>query len=198
MGYALATAAREAGAEVVLVSGPVALPAPSGVERIDVETAEEMYKAVHEHIGAANVFIGCAAVSDYRPESPSEHKIKRKAEAMSLALVRSPDTLASVSALAGGPFTVGFAAETQDVIGHARAKLENKGVDMMAANLVGPDCGFDRDTNALTVLWDGGEVQLEQASKSVVARRLVALIAERYHAAHGSFGAAPQASTPVS
>jgi len=196
MGYALAGAARDAGADVVLVSGPVTLPAPRGVERIDVETAEEMYSAVHEHIGAADVFIGCAAVSDYRPESRSAHKIKRKAEAMSLALVRSPDTLASVSALEGGPFTVGFAAETQDVIGHAREKLTGKGVDMMAANLVGPDCGFDQETNALTVLWEGGEVQLEQASKAVLARRLIALIAERYHATLGSRGAAPHAGTP--
>jgi len=198
MGYALASAAREAGANVVLVSGPVALPTPRGVKRVDVETAEELYRAVHEHVGAADLFIGCAAVSDYRPESPSTHKIKRKAEAMSLELVRSPDTLASVAALAGGPFTVGFAAETQDVTGHARAKLTNKGVDMMAANLVGPDCGFDQETNALTVLWEGGEAQLEQASKAVVARRLVALIAERYHAARGTRGEAPQAGTPAS
>ncbi len=198
MGYALASAAREAGASVVLVSGPVALPVPRGVKRVEVETAEEMYRAVNAHVGAADVFIGCAAVSDYRPESPSTHKIKRKAEAMSLALVRSPDTLASVAALVGGPFTVGFAAETQDVTGHARAKLTNKGVDMMAANLVGPDCGFDQETNALTVLWEGGEAQLEQASKAVVARRLVTLIAARYHATRGTRGAAPQAGTPVS
>ena len=176
----------------------MALPTPRGVKRVDVETAEELYRAVHEHVGAADLFIGCAAVSDYRPESPSTHKIKRKAEAMSLELVRSPDTLASVAALAGGPFTVGFAAETQDVTGHARAKLTNKGVDMMAANLVGPDCGFDQETNALTVLWEGGEAQLEQASKAVVARRLVALIAERYHAARGTRGEAPQAGTPAS
>jgi phosphopantothenoylcysteine decarboxylase/phosphopantothenate--cysteine ligase len=198
MGYALASAVHEAGAEVLLVSGPVALPVPRGVERIDVETAEQMYNAVHEFIGSADLFIGCAAVSDYRPESPSAHKIKRKAEAMSLALIRSPDTLASVSALAGGPFTVGFAAETQDVIQHAREKLANKGVDMMAANLVGPDCGFDKETNALTVLWNGGEVQLEQASKAVLARRLTALIAERFHADRSARGASPRAGTPIS
>lgn len=198
MGYALAHAAQRAGARVVLVSGPVALTPPPGVERVAVETAEEMYASVHERIGAADLFIGCAAVSDYRPQLPAAQKIKRKAEEMSLALVRSPDTLASVAALGEGPFTVGFAAETQHVIEHARAKLVNKGVDMMAANLVGPCCGFDQETNALTVLWDGGEVQLDQAPKDMLAQRLIALIAERFHAARGSDDAAPQAGTPVS
>jgi phosphopantothenoylcysteine decarboxylase/phosphopantothenate--cysteine ligase len=196
MGYALAHAAQQAGGRVVLVSGPVSLTPPPGVERVAVETAEEMYESVHEQVGAADLFIGCAAVSDYRPQSPAAQKIKRKAEEMSLALVRSPDTLASVAAIADGPFTVGFAAETQDVIGHARGKLTGKGVDMMAANLVGPDCGFDQETNALTVLWDGGEVQLDQAPKAVLAQRLIALIAERYHAVRGSDSAAPKAGTP--
>ena len=194
MGYALAHAAQQAGARVVLVSGPVALTPPPGVQHV----AEEMYESVHEQAGAADLFIGCAAVSDYRPQSPAAQKIKRNAEEMSLALVRSPDTLASVAALADGPFTVGFAAETQDVIGHARGKLVNKGVDMMAANLVGPGCGFDQETNALTVLWDGGEAQLDQAPKAMLAQRLIALIAERYHAVHGSDSAAPQAGTPGS
>jgi phosphopantothenoylcysteine decarboxylase/phosphopantothenate--cysteine ligase len=196
MGYALAHAAQQAGGRVVLVSGPVSLTPPPGVERVAVETAEEMYESVHEQVGAADLFIGCAAVSDYRPQSPAAQKIKRKAEEMSLALVRSPDTLASVAAIADGPFTVGFAAETQDVIGHARGKLTGKGVDMMAANLVGPDCGFDQETNALTVLWDGGEVQLDQAPKAVLAQRLIALIAERYHAVRGSDSAALKAGTP--
>ena len=197
MGYAIASAARQAGADVVVVSGPVALGVPPGIERIDVETAQQMYDAVHEHVRGADVFIGCAAVSDYRPESPSAQKIKRKAESMSLALVRSPDTLASVAALPDGPFTVGFAAETQDVVHHAREKLTNKGVDMMAANLVGPDCGFDKETNALTVLWEGGEMQLEHAPKAVIAQRLIALIAERYHASRGRSGAAPRAGKPA-
>ena len=198
MGYALAHAAQQAGARVVLVSGPVALTPPAGVKRVAVETAEEMFESVHEQIGGADLFIGCAAISDYRPQSRAAQKIKRKAEEMSLALVRSPDTLASVAALGDGPFTVGFAAETQDVIEHARGKLTNKGVDMMAANLVGPDCGFDQETNALTVLWDGGQAQLDQAPKAMLAQRLVALIAERYHAVRGSDAAAPQAGTPGS
>ncbi|MDH3420641.1 MAG: bifunctional phosphopantothenoylcysteine decarboxylase/phosphopantothenate--cysteine ligase CoaBC [Gammaproteobacteria bacterium] len=198
MGYALAHAAQQAGARVVLVSGPVALTPPPGVERVAVETAEEMYASVHEQIGTADLFIGCAAVSDYRPQSRAAQKIKRNAEEMSLALVRSPDTLASVAALDDGPFTVGFAAETQDVIGHARGKLTGKGVDMMAANLVGPRCGFDQETNELTVLWNGGEVQLDQAPKAMLAQRLIALIAERFHAVRGSDSAAPQTGTPVS
>jgi phosphopantothenoylcysteine decarboxylase/phosphopantothenate--cysteine ligase len=194
MGYAIAMAARQAGADVTLVSGPVALTPPPGVTRIAVETAEEMYAAVHEHVGGADLFIGCAAVADYRPRTQSPQKIKRKDEAMNLELVRSPDTLASVAELAGGPFTVGFAAETDKVLDHARQKLVNKGVDMMAANRVGPDCGFDQDTNALTVIWRDGEHTLEHAPKAVLARRLVALIAERYRAARDDRGTTPSSA----
>jgi len=198
MGYAIAHAARQAGAEVILVSGPVALTPPPGVERIDVETAEEMYAVVQARIGAADLFIGCAAVSDYRPQSPASQKIKRSSAAMNLAMIRSPDTLASVAQLADRPFTVGFAAETHDVIQHARAKLTSKGVDMMAANLVGPDCGFDQESNALTVLWDGGETQLEHAPKAILAQRLIAVIAERYHGWRDAQGVPSQAGTPAS
>ncbi|HUL80877.1 MAG TPA: bifunctional phosphopantothenoylcysteine decarboxylase/phosphopantothenate--cysteine ligase CoaBC [Gammaproteobacteria bacterium] len=183
MGYALASAAREAGAEVVLVSGPVALPAPAGVRRVDVETADELYAKVHEEIAGVDIFVGCAAVSDYRPLKAATQKIKRSAEEMELALVRSPDTLASVAKLKSPPFTVGFAAETQDVARYAREKLDKKRIDMIAANQVGRDCGFDRETNALTVFWPGGELALGEGSKPVLARRLVELIAERYRAA---------------
>lgn len=183
MGFALATAAREAGADVVLVSGPVSLTTPAGVRRVDVETAEQMYAKVHDEIAGADIFVGCAAVSDYRPGKAEPQKIKRSAAEMELALVRSPDTLASVAALSKPPFTVGFAAETQDVAKHAREKLEKKRVDMIAANQVGPDCGFDRETNALTVYWSGGEVALGEGSKPVLARRLLELIAERYRGA---------------
>jgi len=197
MGYALAQAAQQAGAEVLLVSGPVALPAPRGIERIDVETAEQMHAAVQQHVRGADIFIGCAAVSDYRPRSPSPHKIKRKDEEMNLALVRSPDTLASVAALPDRPFTVGFAAETQDVARHAREKLDNKDVDMMAANLVGADRGFDQETNALTVLWKGGERTLERATKSVLAQRLIGLIAERFRASRSETGGPSRARLPV-
>jgi phosphopantothenoylcysteine decarboxylase / phosphopantothenate---cysteine ligase len=180
MGFAVAVAAREAGADVVLVSGPVSLATPAGVRRVDVETAEQMYKKVHEEIASTDIFVGCAAVSDYRPEKIAPQKIKRGAAEMELALVRSPDTLASVAALPKPPFTVGFAAETQEVPKHAREKLERKRVDMIAANQVGPDCGFDRETNALTVFWQGGEVALGEGSKPVLARRLVELVGERY------------------
>jgi phosphopantothenoylcysteine decarboxylase/phosphopantothenate--cysteine ligase len=184
MGFAVAAAAREAGAEVVLVTGPVSLPTPAAVRRIDVETAEQMYRSVHDEIAGAQIFIGCAAVSDYRPREAAEQKIKRSAAEMELALVRSPDTLASVAALPRPPFTVGFAAETHEVAAHARAKLERKHVDMIAANQVGPDCGFDRETNALTVYWPaGGELALGEGSKALLARRLVDVIAQRYCAA---------------
>jgi phosphopantothenoylcysteine decarboxylase/phosphopantothenate--cysteine ligase len=184
MGFAVATAAREAGANVVLIAGPVALPTPAGVRRIDVETAEQMYESVHAEIAGTDLFIGCAAVADYRPQTAAAQKIKRTAAEMELALVRSPDTLASVAALPKAPFTVGFAAETNDVAAHARDKLDRKHVDMIAANQVGPDCGFDRETNALTVYWPGGgELALGEGSKPLLARRLVELIAERYRAA---------------
>jgi phosphopantothenoylcysteine decarboxylase/phosphopantothenate--cysteine ligase len=185
MGFAVAAAAREAGAEVVLVTGPVALPTPAAVRRVDVETAEQMYDKVHEEIGGADIFIGCAAVADYRPRDAAVQKIKRSAAEMELKLVRSPDTLASVAALPSAPFTVGFAAETHDVAVHARAKLERKRIDMIAANQVGPDCGFDRETNSLTVFWPGGESALGEGSKGQLARKLVELVAERYRAARG-------------
>jgi phosphopantothenoylcysteine decarboxylase/phosphopantothenate--cysteine ligase len=192
MGFAIAAAARDAGAEVVLVSGPVSLPAPPGVRRIDVETAQQMFDAVHREIDDARLFIGCAAVSDYRPLSAAPEKIKRSSESMQLELVRSPDTLASVAALPKGPFTVGFAAETQHLVRYAREKLANKGLDMIAANLVGPGCGFDRETNALKVFWRGGEIEMGEGSKADLARRLVALIAEHMSAAR------PPEAAPVS
>jgi phosphopantothenoylcysteine decarboxylase/phosphopantothenate--cysteine ligase len=186
MGFAVASAAREAGAEVVLISGPVALSTPGGVRRVDVETAQEMYDQVHAAIGGADIFIGCAAISDYRPKATAPHKIKRSSAELDLNLVRSPDTLASVASLATPPFTVGFAAETEHVAAHARDKLAKKRVDLIAANLVGRDCGFDRETNALTAFWPGGELALGEGSKAQLARRLIALVAERYTAARGS------------
>jgi len=183
MGFAVAAAAREAGADVVLVTGPVLLPTPAAVRRIDVETAEQLYAKVHEEIAGTHIFIGCAAVSDYRPRDPVDQKIKRSAAEMDLPLVRSPDTLASVAALPRAPFTVGFAAETHDVSAHARDKLERKRIDMIAANQVGPDCGFDRETNSLTVFWPGGELALGEGGKGQLARRLIEIVAERYRAA---------------
>jgi phosphopantothenoylcysteine decarboxylase/phosphopantothenate--cysteine ligase len=183
MGFAVAAAACDAGADVVLVTGPVALPSPPAVRRVDVETAEDLYKKVHEEIGGAHIFVACAAVADYRPREAADRKIKRSAAEMELSLVRSPDTLASVAALPQAPFTVGFAAETHDVAKHAREKLERKRIDMIAANQVGRDCGFDRETNALTVFWPGGELALGEGTKGQLARRLVEIIAERYRTA---------------
>jgi phosphopantothenoylcysteine decarboxylase/phosphopantothenate--cysteine ligase len=183
MGFAVAEALSDAGGDVVLVSGPVALPTPRGVDRIDVETAADMHDAVHARIRNADIFVACAAVSDYRPEQSATSKIKRHADTLQMDLVRSPDILASVAALPQAPFTVGFAAETDRVEEHARLKLQNKHIDMIAANKVGRDCGFDLDTNELHVIWPGGSILLEKASKRTLAARLAGIIAERFRLA---------------
>jgi len=180
MGYAVALAAAEAGAEVTLVSGPVSLDAPPGVRRVCVETAEDMYRESLAAATGADIFVGCAAVSDYRPPTAASQKIKRTGASLTLDLVRSPDTLASVAALPKAPFTVGFAAETEKVREHALRKLEAKKVDMIAANHVGPARGFDRETNSLEVFWQGGSAELGEDTKLAVARGLIALIAERF------------------
>jgi phosphopantothenoylcysteine decarboxylase/phosphopantothenate--cysteine ligase len=181
MGYAVAAAAAEAGAAVTLVSGPVALPCPDRVERIAVETAEEMRQAVMERVAAAHIFIAAAAVADYRPRRAATAKLKKSAVEMTLLLDRNPDILAGVAALPGGPFTVGFAAETGDVESYAAEKLRSKGLDMIAANEVGVATGFDVDDNALYVLWEGGSVRLARSRKELLARRLVEVIASRYN-----------------
>jgi phosphopantothenoylcysteine decarboxylase/phosphopantothenate--cysteine ligase len=179
MGYAVAQAAHEAGAEVLLVSGPVSLPTPPGVTRVDVESARQMYEAVHAAMRGADVYVGAAAVADYEPAQASPEKIKKDAPTMTLELVKAPDILASVAALEPRPFVVGFAAETQNVEDNARSKLERKRLDMIAANRVGDGLAFDRDENALVVLWQGGREELETSGKLELARRLVALVAAR-------------------
>jgi phosphopantothenoylcysteine decarboxylase/phosphopantothenate--cysteine ligase len=189
MGYAVAAAAAEAGAEVVLVSGPVRLDAPPGIRRILVETAEEMFRESRAASAGADIFIACAAVSDYRPPLVAPEKIKRTGDTLKLELVRSPDTLASIAALPEAPFCVGFAAETENVREHALRKLETKHVDMIAANQVGPACGFDRETNALEVYWVGGSLAIGEDTKLAVARRLIVLIAERFKATGREDGA---------
>ena len=183
MGYAVASAAVEAGADVILVSGPVNLEAPPGLHRICIETAEDLCRESLAAARGADIFIGCAAVSDYRPPTAANEKIKRSGEALKLDLVRSPDTLASVAAMRDAPFTVGFAAETEKLREHALKKLESKKVDMIAANQVGPACGFDRETNSLEVFWPGGGATIGEDTKLAVARRLIALIAERFRTA---------------
>ncbi len=182
MGYALARAAALQGARVTLISGPVNLPEPADVEVVRVETAEEMYKATHDAIGGADIFIAAAAVADYRPASAAAQKIKKKQTEMSIELVRCPDILASIAALDQAPFTVGFAAETDNVLAYARGKLENKMLSMIVANRVGRDCGFDSDDNTVTALWADGERHFPTASKIELAGRLIALIAERFDA----------------
>ncbi|MFZ8886074.1 MAG: bifunctional phosphopantothenoylcysteine decarboxylase/phosphopantothenate--cysteine ligase CoaBC [Steroidobacteraceae bacterium] len=177
MGYALAQAAREAGADVVLVSGPVALAPPPGVRVVSVESAAEMRLAVLEAVAGADVYIGAAAVADYTPGVVHPQKLKKVADTLTLELVRAPDILAEVAALRPRPFVVGFAAETEQLEAHARVKLERKALDLIAANLVGDESGFDRDDNALLLLWPGGQLALEQDSKLALARQLVRQIA---------------------
>lgn len=184
MGYALAAAAARAGAEVVLVSGPVDLPAPAGVRLLRVTTAAEMRAAVHAELPSAAVFVSAAAVADYRPAHPAAQKIKKHADKMTLELVRNPDILAEVAASTPRPFVVGFAAETEKLEEHARAKLAGKGLDMIAANTVGADCGFDREDNALLLLWPGGREDLGAGTKAELADRLVELIVEKMRAGH--------------
>lgn len=178
MGFAVAAALAEAGAAVTLVVGPVVLSTPPGVARVDVRTAEQMRRAVLDAL-PADGFVAVAAVADYRPAEPREDKIKRDDRPLTMELVPNPDILAEVARSTPRPFLVGFAAETGDVEAHARGKLERKGLDLVAANRVGDDAGFDRCDNALLVLSADGRSDLGAGPKTVLARRLVALIAER-------------------
>ena len=185
MGYAVAAAARDAGAAVTLVTGPTRLPAPSGVTRIDVESATDMLAAVLGEVAGCDIFIATAAVADYRPAAASEAKLKRDGAPRALELVPNPDILATVAARADAPFTVGFAAETHDVEAHARDKLARKRIDLIAANEVGGELGFDSEDNTLLVLWAGGREALPRAPKAILARQLLELVATRYHASRG-------------
>ncbi len=180
MGYAVAEAARDAGAKVVLVSGPVQIPVPRGIERIDVESAEQMLSAVEQAIVDADIFVSAAAVSDYRCAEIAGEKIKKTSDTMTLALTRAPDVLATIGRSAKPPFLVGFAAETENVERNALAKLAGKNLDMIAANKVGDGLAFDKDDNALSVYWQGGKRELSLTSKSALARQLIEVIAERY------------------
>jgi len=152
MGFAVAEAAREAGAHVTLVSGPVQLQTPAGITRINVESAREMYAAVHRHIAEADVFIAAAAVADFQPVTVAKHKIKKQGVSVKLELEPAPDIVKSVADMAKRPFVVGFAAETDNVEDNARSKLKRKKLDMIAANQVGDGIAFDCDDNALTCL----------------------------------------------
>jgi phosphopantothenoylcysteine decarboxylase / phosphopantothenate---cysteine ligase len=186
MGFAVAQAAHEAGASVVLVAGPVSLPTPAGITRIDVESAADMLAAVLRSIAGTDVFISTAAVADYRPARAAEHKIKKTNDTLDLSMERTADVLGTVAARPDRPFVVGFAAETQAVEQNARAKLLKKNLDMIAANEVGDDKAFDAADNQLVVLARNARHELGQGSKLALARSLVALIAREVEARAGT------------
>ncbi len=188
MGFALAQAARESGAEVVLISGPVALPTPPGVRRVDVESAEAMLVAVQREVAQAHIFISTAAVADYRPANPAEQKIKKTSDRLHLDMERTADVLATVAARPERPFVVGFAAETESVEQNARAKLLKKNLDMIAANEVSHTKGFDCEDNHLVVLWRNARQDLGSGPKLALARALMRLIAESYAASLAGAG----------
>lgn len=187
MGFAVAEAAAQAGAEVTLVAGPVSLVTPPGVaRRVDVRSATQMRDAVVAATAGADIYIGAAAVGDYRPAEVADHKIKKRdGAALELSLAENPDILGTLAAQTVRPFLVGFAAETHDVERYARDKLARKGLDMIAANQVGGGLGFEAADNALTLYGPEGAIELPRASKTELARQLVAKIAERYAAVRG-------------
>lgn len=179
MGYALAQAAAEAGAYTVLISGPVNLAAPERVQLIKVTSAQEMLDASLAQSDGCDLFIAAAAVADYRPVQIAEQKIKKGGDdALSLSLIKNPDIVASIAALSQRPFTVGFAAESERLLEHSRAKLERKKLDLVIANdITGEGIGFDSDDNAVTIISPAQEITLSQRSKQQLARELIAHIA---------------------
>ncbi len=180
MGFAVAAAAASMGAKVRLIAGPVALSTPAGVERVDVTSAAEMQEATLA--AAGDIFIGCAAVADYRPQSVAAEKIKKQGSDVTLSLQQNPDILASVAALSPAPFTVGFAAETENLKQYALDKLQRKGLDMIAANQVGAASsgGFNSDENELELYWNGGGTSLPLMDKTTLAQRLLEVVVQRY------------------
>ncbi|TKB45471.1 bifunctional phosphopantothenoylcysteine decarboxylase/phosphopantothenate--cysteine ligase CoaBC [Thalassotalea mangrovi] len=178
MGFAIARAAQQAGAKVYLICGPVQLATPAGVERIDVETAIDMQTQALQLALKTDVFVACAAVADYRVAQVAEQKIKKSSQQLQLLLEKNPDIVASVAALDNAPFTVGFAAETENVETYAQQKLQRKNLQMICANNVStPGHGFNSDTNALSLYWRGGNLKLPLTSKQELARQLVQHIA---------------------
>ena len=180
MGYAVAQAAAALGAKVTLISGHVALDCPKNVTRINVESADDMLKATLTHVPAADIFIATAAVADYTPVAIADRKIKKNTDTFVLEMRRTTDILATVAQQFPQLFTVGFAAETHDLMTYARGKLERKGLDMIAANSVADGKAFDQSTNALEVVWKDGHHSLPEMSKQQLAQDLMRLIAERY------------------
>lgn len=188
MGFAIARAAIEAGARVTLISGPVSLETPDSVQRRDVVSAQEMYDAVMAKMEDVDIFIGTAAVADYRPDTILAQKIKKTDENLQITLIKNPDILSTVKQRYPACFCVGFAAETQNLEHYARNKLHDKAVDMIAANWVGADTkgGFDSDKNAIRLVWREGEQELPMMSKAKLARELVSHVAQRFYVRHKS------------
>lgn len=182
MGFAIAQAAALRGAKVTLIAGPVSLPTPMGVKRIDVESAQEMYEQVMSLAPLQDIFIGCAAVADYRAKLIADEKIKKQGDEMTITMVKNPDIVASVGKMVENrPFVVGFAAETQNVEEYARKKREQKQLDLICANNVSlKDQGFNSDNNALHLIWANGETHLPHSSKAQLSHRLLDEIAKHY------------------
>jgi phosphopantothenoylcysteine decarboxylase/phosphopantothenate--cysteine ligase len=181
MGYSLAQAAHNMGAIVTLVSGPVNLSAPTGMKLIKVLSAQQMHDAVMQEVDTCDIFIACAAVADYRPQQTTNQKIKKKDGELTLTFIKNPDILSDVAHLANPPFTLGFAAETQNLREYALGKLQRKKLNMIAANDVSDKTiGFDSDQNALSVFWSQGEEKLNIADKPLLAKQLMQLVAHIY------------------
>ena len=193
-GFELARAFHAAGATVTLVAGPVQLATPSGVNRLDVTSAQDMFDAVMDNIHQQHIFIAVAAVADYRPAQVANQKIKKEGQAgpVELTLVQNPDIVASVAALDSPPFTVGFAAETHQVLEHARAKRQRKGLDAIIVNDVSDQSiGFSSDHNAVTVIWDDDEQTLPRAPKAALSDQISAVIGDRFWQRQQRIGAKP-------
>jgi phosphopantothenoylcysteine decarboxylase/phosphopantothenate--cysteine ligase len=180
MGYALAEAARDAGARVTIISGPVRLDTPEKVSVTQVKSANDMLTACLEQSGC-DIFIAAAAVADYRPLQIAQQKIKKSGEQMQMALIKNPDIVATIAQLEDKPFVIGFAAETQDVATYARGKLTKKNLDMIIANDVSnTDIGFNSDNNAVTVFWGENQQDFPRMAKSALAHELIELVAHQF------------------
>jgi len=190
MGFAIAQAALDAGAEVTLVTGPVQLNITDRIQRIDVESAKQMHAAVMDTINDQHIFIATAAVADYQPTKTHQQKIKKNSDNLNIELQRNADILSDVAALKNAPFSVGFAAETDNIEQYAKQKLVSKKLNMIAANKVahnpdtGEDTGFNSEYNALDIYWGDGHIKLNKAKKNQIAQELIKLIAESYKSEH--------------
>ena len=199
MGFAIAAAAMAAGADVCLVAGPVKLETPAGVERSDVRGAVEMRDVAIRLASSADIFIGVAAVADYTPARPAAQKIKKGLPKQKLELVSTPDIIAEVAALENGPFTIGFAAETEKLKQHAFGKLSRKGLDMIAANRVGQsDSGFESENNEILILVPDGEKHLGKGNKQQLARLIIGEVAALLKENEGSETHPDKSTRPAS